>query len=33
LQECSESPMVKKIAHGVYQKNLRLINEHDIDEE
>ena len=33
LKECSESPMVKKIAHGVYQKNLRLINEHDIDEE
>jgi KaiC/GvpD/RAD55 family RecA-like ATPase len=33
LKECSESPMVKKVAHGVYKKNLRLINEDNIDDE
>ena len=33
LKECSESPMVKKVAHGVYKKNFRLINEDNIDEE
>ena len=33
LKECSESPMVKKVAHGVYEKNFRLINENNIDEE
>ena len=33
LKECSESPMVKKVAHGVYEKNFRLINEDNIDEE
>ena len=33
LEECSESPMVKKVAHGVYEKNFRLINEDNIDEE
>ena len=33
LKECSESPMVKKVAHGVYEKNLRLINEDNIDDE
>ena len=33
LKECSESPMLEKISHGVYQKNLRLINEDNIDDE
>ena len=32
LKECSESPTIKKLAHNLYQKNLRIINEHNIDE-
>ena len=32
LKECSESPMANKLSHGVYEKNLRLIAESDIDE-
>ena len=33
LKECSESPMVKKVTHGLYEKNLRLITEDNIDDE
>lgn len=33
LKECSESPMVKKVTHGLYEKNLRLITENNIDDE
>ena len=31
LKECSESPMVTKLSHGLYEKNLRLIDENNID--
>ena len=30
LREASNTPMVKKIAHGIYEKNLELINENEI---
>ena len=32
LKECSDSPMVNKLSHGLYEKDLRLINESNIDE-
>ena len=32
LKECSDSPMVTKLTHGIYQKNLRLIDENNINE-
>ena len=32
LKECSESPMVTKLSHGLYEKNLRLIDENNFDE-
>ena len=31
LKEASGTPMVKKIAHGLYKKNLELIDENDIE--
>ena len=31
LKEASNTPMVKKIAHGIYEKNLELINENEIE--
>ena len=32
LKECSESPMVKKLAHGLYEKNFKVIDEFNVDE-
>ena len=30
LKECSESPMLNRISHGLYEKSLRLIDEDNI---
>ncbi len=32
LKECSDSPLLEKLAHDTYEKKLRVINEDNIDE-
>ena len=31
LRKCLSSRMIKKVAHGIYEKNLGIIDEHNID--
>ncbi len=32
LKECAESPMVEKLAHGLYRKKLKIIDEENVNE-